>query len=138
MRIVLVDDDNDFRETLTDILRDIGNDVYAFDNPYICPLKMMPECRCKENEVCTDMIITDLQMPAIDGLQFVQIQKDKHCKCMHIILISGSITDEAELTAKNLGCKIFTKPLKLDYFLKWIKEVHISPNRELRDWFKEN
>ena len=136
MRVVLVDDDNGFRESLAEVLRDHGHEVYAFENPNICPLQMVPQCRCNENEVCTDMIITDLKMPAISGLQFIKTQKAKHCKCNCIVLISGDFTEEDMLTAKSIGCNIFTKPLQLDDFIGWVNNVSISPNRVLRDWFK--
>ena len=83
------------------------------------------------------MIIVDFKMPVINGLQFIKTQKDKHCKCNCVVLISGSIADEDMLTVKSLGCHVFTKPLQLDDFLEWADNIPINPDRVLRDWFKE-
>jgi len=136
MRIVLVDDDSGFRESFADILRGHDHEVYTFDNPNICPLQMMPECRCNENEVCTDVIITDLKMPLIDGLEFIKAQKAKHCRCHHIVLVSCNITEGDMQAADSLGCAIFTKPIDIDRFIEWLNNLEITPDRVLRDWFK--
>lgn len=137
MHIIFVDDDDDFRKCFTEILRNRGHEVHAFENPSICPLQMMPQCRCNENERCTDMIIVDLKMPVINGIQFIKTQKDKHCKCNYVVLISGNINEEDMLTVKSLGCHVFDKLLDIDDFLKWTDSITINPDRILRNWYKE-
>ena len=75
---------------------------------------MVPECRCAENQTCTDLIVSDLNMPNMTGLRFIQNQRKKNCKCKHVAMISADWTDEDLALARQLGCKIFTKPLFFD------------------------
>ena len=137
MRIVFIDDNTAFRESLTEILEEEGHEVFAFDNPNVCPLNETPHCRCQENEVCTDVILTDLTMPAISGLEFIRTQKNKLCKCQQIALISASFTEDDFEAAEKIGCVIFPKPLDFRKFIEWMDSTEIRPDRLLRDWFKQ-
>ena len=71
------------------------------------------------------------------GLRFIQNQRKKNCKCKHVAMISADWTDEDLALARQLGCKIFTKPLFFDELDKWLDsgEYGIDPKRELRVGF---
>ena len=79
-RAILIEDDEILRNTLIEILSYKGYDVFAFSNPTICPLQKSPECRCSNLQTCTDIIISDLDMPGMNGLTFIENQKEKDCK----------------------------------------------------------
>jgi CheY-like chemotaxis protein len=139
LRIILLDDNDVLRTMLTEILADRGYEVFAFSNPAICPLQMMPACRCTGNQRCTDILISDLDMPKMTGLDFIENQKKKNCKCQHVALMSGSWTEQDLLRAQQLGCKTFPKPLPFQEFCEWLDEVEksIEPLRELANWFQD-
>jgi len=139
IRIILLDDLDSIRNSLSKLLTLSGYEVFSFPSPMICPLQLEPECRCNENQTCTDIIITDLDMPGMSGLKFIQNQKTKNCKCKHIALMSGLWTEEKLNRADELSCKIFIKPVLPNDILRWIKDVtnKTDPDRELCGWFKE-
>ena len=139
IRVILLDDNDGIRSDLLKILAARGYEVFAFSNPAICPLQIMPECRCNANQACTDIIVSDIDMPNMTGLSFIENQKKKNCKCQHIVLMSGNWTDTDLSRAHELDCKTFNKPFSFNEFYKWLDEVvkAIEPSRELCDWFKE-
>ena len=138
-RAILLEDNDSIRFLFSEIFADRGYEIFAFSTPAICPLQMIPECRCDVNQTCTDIIVSDLDMPQMTGLSFIENQKKKNCKCKHVALISGSWTDQDLSLAHELGCKTFEKSLHFEDFYKWLDEVEkgIEPTRELRDWFQE-
>lgn len=139
IRVILLEDDDDLRSLLTEILDDKGYEVFSYTNPFICPLQKIPACRCKDNERCTDFIITDIEMPNMNGFEFIENLREKKCKCNEVIVMSASLNPEYQVKAEELNCKFFSKPLPLQEFNEFIDERSKSfdPNRKLKDWFKE-
>ncbi len=139
VRVILLDDNEGVRSILAEILEERGYEVFSYADPGICPLQLEPECRCKGSQTCTDIIISDVDMPSMTGLEFIENQKNKKCKCRHVVLISGGWTEERLERAHNLGCKTFEKPFPFDQFYKWLDEIEkrIEPTRELCSWFQE-
>jgi CheY-like chemotaxis protein len=140
LRIIVLDDYDAIRTALLQLLTDQGYEVYAYSHPGICPLRIVPECRCRADQACTDVIISDLDMPTMTGLRFIETQKTKSCKCRHVALMSGSWSPEDLRRAKQLGCKTFAKPFRLDDLLGWLEDVrtHIDPQRQLCNWVQES
>jgi len=138
-RVILLDDNEAVLNVLSEILTDRGYEVLAFSSPSICPLQMIPECRCAVNQRCTDIIVSDLDMPNMTGLGFIENQKKKNCKCQHVVLMSGNWTEQDLLRAHELGCKTFTKPFPFQEFYDYLDKVErsIDSTRELCNWFQE-
>ena len=138
-RVLVLEDNVSILKLLTELLEDRGYEVLGFSNPAICPLQMTPECRCGENQRCTDIIISDLHMPAVTGLTFIENQRKKNCKCNHVALVSAFWTDEDLALAHDLKCKTFTKPFFFQDMDEWLDEVEttIDPGRELCNWFQD-
>ena len=138
-RVLVLEDNVSILKLLTELLEDRGYEVLGFSNPAICPLQMTPECRCGENQRCTDIIISDLHMPAVTGLTFIENQRKKNCKCNHVALVSAFWTDEDLALAHDLKCKTFTKPFFFQDMDEWLDEVEttIDPERELCNWFQD-
>ncbi len=69
-----------------------------------------------------DLVITDLIMPQIEGLELIRIIKREYPTCK-IIAISGSKPYYLHM-AKKLGVNgIFTKPLDGDRFIKKVTSI---------------
>ena len=139
IRVILLEDNDAIREVICDLFDLRGYEVFAFKTPAICPLHLLPECRCKENERCADIILSDLEMPCINGLKFIENQRYKNCKAPHIAMMSGNWGEEELLRASELGCKNFHKPFQIDEINEWLDEVekNIDLERKLTNWFKE-
>ena len=139
LRVVLIEDNYAIRRLLSEIFEDRGYEIFGFSNPAICPLQLLPRCRCDPNQTCTDIIVSDLNMPNVTGLKFVENQKKKNCKCKHVALISAHWTEKDLSLAHEIGCKIFTKPFFFQEFDEWLDTVeqNITPTRKLCNWFQE-
>lgn len=139
LRAILLEDSKAILTLLKEFFSDRGYEIFAFSNPSICPLQLIPECRCAENQTCTDVIVSDLKMPNMTGLRFIRNQRQKHCKCKYVAMISADWTEEDLALAQQLGCKTFTKPLFFDDLEEWLDSVEysIDPKRELLSWFQE-
>ena len=140
LRIILLEDNDTVRKVLSESLTYRGYEVFAYPKPTICPLQILPECRCTNNQSCTDVILTDLDMPGMDGLQFVENLKRKNCKCGHVGIMSGWLTSGDIQRAEELDCKIFQKPFKIEIFIEWLNGIQrvIKPSRELCNWFQRS
>lgn len=65
-----------------------------------------------------DLVITDMQMPEMDGVQLSTLIKQKH-KALPIILLS-SIGDESRKKHPELFSAVLTKPVKQQHLIKVI------------------
>ncbi len=107
--ILLVDDDRFFRELVTDILSKKGHRVVAVENA------------TRALEVSADttfgLVITDLVMPGVDGLQLIARLRE-HQPDQEVILISSRRDLNASLTALRAGVA--------DYLIKPIDEHDLT------------
>jgi len=93
-RILVVDDDQNIREFLEIMLTKEGYDVTAVD----CATKAINVCR-KNN---FDLVITDLKMPKIDGIECLKAIKERHPEII-VILITAYASGETAINAMKEG-----------------------------------
>lgn len=139
-RVLIFDDDALIRKLLQEVCEQHGYEVFTFDHPGICPLHASNECPCGPENLCADAIISDLQMPVLKGLDFIESLLGKGCHCRHIALMTGYSSEEDVRRATQLGCKVFIKPFGDGEFEDWLEQVkHDLPsNRCLYDWQSGN
>jgi CheY-like chemotaxis protein len=135
IRAVVLDDDYVLRTLIYDVLKDRGYEVHGSSEPFFCPIFLDRKCPCPVETHCTNIIITDINMPGMTGFEFIEHQKRKGCKVQHIAMMSGRWTNEDIEHARNLGCYIFKKPFKIDEIEKWLDdcEKKFDPNNKLSD-----
>lgn len=134
-RTILLEDDHQMRAMLTLFLEVRGHEVLAFDSPAACPAFLDDECPCPTEHPCGDLLISDLNMPVMSGLEFIRRQSARGCKgkIRNKLLLTANISKESELQAQELGCAVMHKPFKLANLLAWVAaaEARIEPNRQL-------
>lgn len=118
--ILLIDDNEDFRQTLTELLERAGYDVVeAADGR-----KGIELFRAKP----TDLVVTDIIMPEQDGLEVITVLRSDYPD-VKIITISGGgrLCTDPELfldASTSMGAlHSFTKPLDRLAFLAVVREV---------------
>lgn len=136
-RAIVLEDDRLSQQLLSAMLESRGYDVITYDNPSICPLQRSPECRCTNDERCTDILMSDLNMPLVSGLEYIQNQRIKGCKCKTVALVSGEITYSVEQKAKRLACQLFPKPVNIKDIFGWLDSVEkdFDYDVKLSNWF---
>lgn len=114
--ILFIDDDIDVREAISEALREFGHQVLEADHG--------KQALRKYEGHSIDLILTDIYMPEMDGLEVVKhFRKNPEMK---IIAISGgSLAGDAVFdTAKALGAdRTFRKPFSFYDVLEAIKEL---------------
>lgn len=136
-RVLIFDDDQAIRKILWLLFDSLGYEVFTFPHPGVCPLSNEQICACPEGQACSDIIISDLQMPFKNGLDFVAEQIKKGCRCKNIALMSGTFTQTQLDKAENLGIKVFRKPFRFGDVKKWVDRIEneLDPGRKLADWY---
>ncbi len=93
-RILVVDDDQGMREFMEIMLTKEGYNVTSAEDPS----KAITLCNKKD----FDLVITDLRMPKIDGIEFLKAIKDKKPETI-VILITAYASGETAVNAMKEG-----------------------------------
>ena len=131
IRAIVFEDNDLIRSMMRQILRQRGYEVVDYSDPSACPLLHSDACYY----ACADILISDLSMPNMTGLQFLENQVMKGCKIQNVALMSGGWTPEELEYARRIGCQVFSKPFNLREFTFWLDECEsrINPHRVLSD-----
>ncbi len=105
-KILIVDDSPSVLAVLEDMLDELGYEVETADNGKLA-------CELLETNRY-DLIITDLSMPVMDGIVFVQTAKKMpNCKFVPIVMLSSEEDESKIAAAKQVGISTFLrKPVK--------------------------
>jgi len=111
--VLVVDDDNDIRETMVEILQDKGCAAIAAENGQAALQKL------RDEGIKPCLILLDLMMPVMDGVGFrSEQQNDPALRDIPVVIISAD--RNLETTAKQLEV---SAALKKPVSLKKLVEV---------------
>ena len=133
---VLVFEDNDYiRSSLWQFFDSRGYEVFTFPDPSLCPLNEKQYCDCPLKHACSDIILSDINMPMVKGIDFIKNMKRKGCKVKNIAIMSGDWTVEAIEEAGKFGLKVIEKPFKFEVLDDWLNmcESGLKEDRKLSD-----
>jgi DNA-binding NtrC family response regulator len=112
MRLLLVDDEKEFVQTLAERLRTRGFDVTEAYNG--------EEAIEKVKTFNYDVTILDVQMPGISGIEVLKAIKDMK-PLIEVVMLTGNATIESAIDGMKLGAYDFLlKPCKIESLLKKI------------------
>jgi DNA-binding NtrC family response regulator len=108
-KILIVDDDPEILNVIADILREAGYEVDKAEDG-------RKAIRCVEDDFY-DLVITDLNLPQVDGMKVLQYVVDQSPETMCVIL-TGYGTIKGSVEAIKMGAfDYITKPVKSDEIL---------------------
>jgi DNA-binding NtrC family response regulator len=114
-KVLIVDDDKDFLEVMSERLQSRGINVSTADRAEDALQRL-------DREVF-DVIILDLQMPGLDGIDTLKQIKEKH-EALQVIMLTGHATVEKGVEAIKLGATDFIeKPADIDSLNDKIKKA---------------
>ena len=114
-RILVVDDEENARNALSRILTREGYEVASAGNGY----EALNYLRGKEVE----LIITDINMPEMNGLTFLRELSKSHPES-NVIMVTAYGEVESYFEAMNLGAfEYINKPVKIDELKKIIRKI---------------
>jgi len=121
MNVLIMDDDLGVLSMLHRAFETWGYKVDVYINPEICPAYCSQTCPCDIiKKGCPDVILTDVYMPHVNGVKFIQELRRKGCKCPKIGVMSGDWSDSDLLTVANMGVTVFAKPFDLSGIRTWL------------------
>jgi len=122
--ILIVDDEQDIRESLKDILEDEGHNIFLAENA-----KVASVIKDKES---IELILLDIWMPDCDGITLLkQWSRANKINCP-VLMMSGHGTIDTAIEATKIGAYNFLeKPISLQKLLNAInsalkKEIHVT------------
>ncbi|HSF77284.1 MAG TPA: response regulator, partial [Steroidobacteraceae bacterium] len=115
-KILVVDDEQDIRETLKEILGEEGYDVEVAANA--------AEARAARAREEPDLVLLDIWMPDTDGISLLREWSDSHLLRFPVVMLSGHGTVETAVEATRLGAFDFVeKPLSLAKLLRTVERA---------------
>jgi len=112
-RVLVVDDEKSIRSLLLEILSIMDYEAVAFDNS--------GEALSHFQKGSYDLVLTDLEMPGMDGLTLARYIKDRSPETP-VILVTGCRVEEFQERMRT-GCidSVIAKPFRLDGFQKTVR-----------------
>jgi DNA-binding NtrC family response regulator len=116
-KILIVDDDNDYRETNRMLLTKKGYNVEAAPSAEEA-FEMM-------NQDYYPLIISDIMMPGKSGVDFLREVKDLYDKNVEVIMVTGYISVETAVKTMKIGAfGYFIKSHNPEELILEIEKVH--------------
>jgi DNA-binding response OmpR family regulator len=116
IKILLVDDEEDFVKTLSERIqmRALGTDV---------ALNGEEALKLVDNEV-PDVMVLDLKMPGIDGMEVLRRVKKAYPQ-VQVIILTGHGSEKDEEQARRLGAfDYLQKPVEIDNLVNKIRRAY--------------
>lgn len=114
--ILIIEDYSDTRELLSAMLRGKGYKVIEAEDGV--------EGLLKASAMCPDLIIMDLSLPAMDGVEVTRrIHGQAKLTHIPIFVVSAYLTEEVRDDVCKAGCvEVFPKPFDADLLLMKIRD----------------
>lgn len=124
-QVLIVDDEEGIRESLSQIIEDDGYETATASSG--------EDAIRTVQETVPDLVLLDIWMSGIDGLQTLKEIKDLHPD-LPVIMISGHANIESAIKATKMGAyDLLEKPLSLDKVLLSVQRALEKKNLEMEN-----
>ena len=119
-RVLIIDDEEDFLDVLSERLQTRGVDVTTATSA--------AEGLDQVGDGGFDAIVLDMKMPGMDGIEALKALREKRPE-LQVILLTGHATVDKGIQAMKLGAMDFLeKPAKIDVLLE---KIHRASARKM-------
>jgi len=124
LRVILCDDENMVLDVFRHLFERMGYEVLTADTPITCAFYREHANTCPQHDRCTDILITDHNMPNMTGLELLEMQHHRGCKLTskNKALMTGNADSRLSEHAAVLGCQFFSKPVSISTIIAWVKD----------------
>ena len=124
--LLLVDDDEDTRMLLQEGLGRRGFEVGA--------VASAQECLDWVRDHDVDVVVTDVQMPGVSGVQLCEQLRERHPHVLTIVLTGLGTYDTAIAAVRSGAYDYLAKPVKIDALVVALERAfeHLNVSREVR------
>jgi len=115
LKVLLVDDEEDYVRTMAERMeiREVGSEVALNGEEALAML---------EGEI-PDVMVLDLKMPGMGGLEVLAQVKKRHPR-VQVIILTGHGSDAEEVEARRLGAfDYLTKPVDINHLMERVREA---------------
>jgi two-component system, NtrC family, response regulator AtoC len=105
-RILIVDDEVNARTALAELLRDDGYAVEIAADGF----KALP----KLDEFAPELLLTDLKMPGIDGIELMRKATERDPECVCVVMTAFGAVDTAVKAMRAGAADYVTKPVNME------------------------
>lgn len=125
-KILIVDDDDGIRMMLETKLFKMGYKAYVAANG----LHALQKLRAADQSDLYDMVICDMKMPGMCGLEFIKnLRGDPNFKSLPVLLITGYAEKAKIMEVVRLGIsRVLLKPFKHNQIVGLVEEILNDPN----------
>lgn len=113
--ILLVDDEEDIRETLSLFLTDLGHTVVAAENGI--------EALALFHKVLPEIVISDIKMPGMDGVELLRRIKQESPETEFIMITGHGDMELAVISFQGQAADFIAKPINVNFLEMALKKV---------------
>jgi len=131
-RAIVLDDDSGVRGLVARVVSRAGYAVVAYSSPKETTIFSDPgSCPCAagrpelfgESPTCAELIVTDIGMPGISGIDYIRAIREAGCGVRHVAVLSGRWDKTLDRRAEELGFRMFQKPHGLKELAAWVQSL---------------
>ncbi len=120
-RLLMIEDNHFFRQIMSPILSAAGYNITSVESA-------ARALQLRDSGVCFDAIISDVEMPEMNGMEFVQmVRASGPWQDLPIIALSGLATEDAIADARNAGFTDYVEKSDRDALLQSLQQCLSQP-----------
>lgn len=123
LKVIIFEENQTILRRFKELFKFKGHNVLSYSEPTVCPLFKDTQCDCPKDSPCADVLIADMTMEHMTGLEFFEHQRKRGCKTPdgNKLLLVEEITADQKRAIGNLGCGYIKKPFNEYDFAKWME-----------------